>query len=241
MIDLFKKKPVIVSLAAVAIIAAVIIFTITTDNKLAGNQKAANKTTVSSNTKNNVSTVNNESSLNNTNTTESNAVNADEANGNATVATADNTASDTVKNSANTDSVANNSNISNNGKNTTTESEVYISKTFGLKMTFPEDWVGKYTVNETQYGILVCFKAKNPPPNCQGIIFEIIKKTPETHEETIDTMAGVPRYFTSGNTTFVIGHTTDIGFPDSSAEYKDYKVLESKTAEVVNTLQSISK
>lgn len=156
---------------------------------------------------------------------------------------ADNTTDSGVANAASKSNAAVNTSTktapeSNNFNNTQTKTEVYISKNFGLKMTFPEDWIGKYTVKEINNGILVCFKAKNMPANCQGILFEIIKKTPETNEDIIDTIGGAPRYITAGNTKFVIGRTTGIDFPDSSNEFNDYLAMEKKVSEVINTLQS---
>lgn len=114
----------------------------------------------------------------------------------------------------------------------------YVSAKFGISIDFPASWQGKYKVLESDNELHVIFKPVSHPVERGGVLFSIIKRTPDLYEGMYDTVG--KRYVTNAKgVVFLIGGPTDVGFPTDNPEYGAYRQLASERASVVNTIKSI--
>ena len=209
-INLFKKRSSIWVLVVIAFIVLVGAFVIT--NEKSPDDKT-NKVSANANTANN--TTSNTNSLSNSNIASNTSSSSNQS------TTTNNTSKSVDANSSNT-------------------SQKYISNNLGFSITFPASWKNKYNVVEDNNGLAVYFKpASHPldPVVGGGLLFRIVKKTPNLDEGSLDTINGTKRYFTAKGTTFVIGGPTDVNFPENNPEFSTYRKLSSECSSVINTIE----
>lgn len=117
-------------------------------------------------------------------------------------------------------------------------SQKYVSNNLGFSITFPASWKNKYSVVEDNNGLTVYFKPVSHPVAGAGLLFRIVKKTPNLDEGMLDIINGAKRYFTAKGITFVIGSSTDVNFPENNPEFGTYRQLSSESASVINTIEN---
>lgn len=121
------------------------------------------------------------------------------------------------------------------GKNTNKKSEVYKSDNLGISIELPKEWSGEYKIQEDKDSIHVFYE-----PNImeRGLLFGIVKvneKDNPVNGEIYDTI-GPNRFIETKSGKYMVGSTTDVGFPDDSSNYKRYSELRKQASEVLKSL-----
>lgn len=231
MINLFKKKSSIWALVVIAFIVFVGAFVIVNgknpDDKT--NKVSANANTSDNTVSNTSSSSNQSTTTNNTNKT------VNDANSSST--------SQTTTPPQKSKPIQQPTEQSTPPKATaqppiSSASQKYVSNNLGFSITFPASWKNKYSVIEDNNGLAVYFKPVSHPVAGAGLLFRIVKKTPNLDEGMLDTINGAKRYFTAKGTTFVIGGPTDVNFPENNPEFGTYRQLSSESASVINTIEN---
>lgn len=125
--------------------------------------------------------------------------------------------------------------------NISNEPNAFKSDKLGFSLTFPESWKDKYRIEENDMGITVYFKPQEKVEDGQGRLFTLInKKSPNLHEDTLDTISD-QRYFDAKGVTYVIGGPTDINFPEDHPEFNTFLKMGGERKEVLSTLKIIDK
>lgn len=250
MIGLFKRKSTILSIIVVVFIIVIgILFTTTNksiftgSNKTALNSPAIKVASSQKNEVNNTSTTQNAAITSNTasSVTTSNVAGSDNRNTNSSSTTpATKQVQTTPATKQNTAAQANSNQVQaaqQNQPSAPATSQLYINRNFGLSITFPASWNGKYAISEDNAGINVCYKPASHPAEGSGLLFTIKKKTPDLNEDFLDTV-GKRNVTNSKGVTFVIGGPTDVGFPPDNPEFSTYKQLTQERSAVVDTIKS---
>lgn len=114
----------------------------------------------------------------------------------------------------------------------------YKNDKLGFSFTIPNDWKGKYRIEEDNMHISVYFVPKQKTTDSgSGLLFTIINtKSKDFHEGSLDTFPG-KKYFEAKGATYFIGGTTDIGFNENHPEYSIYKKLRSEVPNIIKTIK----
>jgi tetratricopeptide (TPR) repeat protein len=120
-----------------------------------------------------------------------------------------------------------------------TSENIYINEKLGFSITFPDSWKGKYTIEEKDNGIRVCYKPKtNIQDQGSGFLFTVLKNTPELSDH-LDTVSDKMRYFKAKGVTYIIGGPTDMPFDSNHPEFQTYLKMTREKAQVVETLKGL--
>lgn len=122
----------------------------------------------------------------------------------------------------------------------TNKSEQYNSKSLGFTIDFPESWKGHYEVLEEADSLRVSFKPSKKPltHKGEGILFMILKKTPDLNEAAYDTVGSV-KHFEAKGTTYLIGGPLDFSMEENHPEVKKYMEMMKERPNVLKTIKTI--
>ena len=116
---------------------------------------------------------------------------------------------------------------------------IYKNEKLGFSITFPDSWKGKYTVEEKDNGIRVCYKPKvNIQDQGSGFLFTVLKNTPDLSDQ-LDTVSYKMRYFKAKGITYIIGGPTDMPFDSNHPEFQTYLKMTREKPQVVETLKGL--
>lgn len=124
--------------------------------------------------------------------------------------------------------------------NPSNKSEQYASKNLGFTIDFPESWKGHYNVVEGKDYLRVSFKPSKEPLTYEGegVLFMILKKTPDLKEDGYDTI-GSSKYFEAKGATYLIGGPLDFPMKENHPEVKEYKEMMKERPNVLKTIKAI--
>lgn len=122
----------------------------------------------------------------------------------------------------------------------TNKSGQYNSKSLGFAIDFPESWKGHYEVVEGTDFLRVSFKPSKKPltHEGEGVLFIILKKTPDLNEAAYDTVGSV-KHFEAKGTTYLIGGPLDFSMEENHPEVKKYMEMMKERPNVLKTIKAI--
>lgn len=113
----------------------------------------------------------------------------------------------------------------------------YNSKTLGITLSFPASFKDKYTIKEINDSLSVYFKPEDSSSPKTGLLFTIIKAdSKDLNPDSYDNILK-DKFITINNQKYLVGSTTDVGFPDDNKEFKTYQKMKNQCKSIIESIK----
>ena len=118
----------------------------------------------------------------------------------------------------------------------TPDENTVVSDTLGIAFTVPEDWAGKYRVEERNGYLSVYFVPSVPFDDSfgDGFIFTITKQTSEDDEYFLDNS----RKLDINGVPYICGTSTDVSYSPEQPEYEIYEEMFQDYSDIMETIRA---
>lgn len=113
---------------------------------------------------------------------------------------------------------------------------MYKSERMGISFIIPNNWIGKYRIDEVEDGLWVHFTLMDSVNEGDGFLFAILKAASVIDVDTFDGV-GVPRTFQAGDVTYITGGPTGITVSEGAKEFNTYCNMQSEIKDIIRSIR----